>query len=61
MNVIVDEGLQEDYQLFIAKASIKNPKMLENFLNPIEEDEILQEIETVDLEECILEAVKTIE
>ena len=61
MNVIVDEGLQEDYRLFVAKASIENAKMLENFLNPTEEDEILQEIEAVDLEERILEAVKTIE
>jgi len=36
-------------------------RTLENFWNPDDENEILQEIETVDLEKCVLEAAKTIE
>ncbi len=52
----IDTGFLEDYQHFVQQARIGNPMPIENFLNPIEEDGGIEQVEMTDEE--IIELVR---
>ena len=56
---ITESGIMEDYQDFVDAANIKDPIMLDDFLNPVEEQLDIEEMEYA--EECIIEAAETVE
>jgi DDE superfamily endonuclease/Tc5 transposase DNA-binding domain len=58
---MVDTDLLEDYQRFIARAHIREAMAIEKFLNPIEEDNILREIENMDMESFIIQSAQTVD
>ena len=53
--VQVDAELREDYNRFVARANIKEAIAIENFLNPVEEEKILMNMEMLDIEEYLLQ------
>ena len=53
--VDIDDEFVEDYQQFIQQARIENPMSIENFLDPIDEDDEIQ-VEMTDEE--IVELIK---
>src|SRR5205085_9982564 len=57
----VDEGIREDYTRFITQAGIRDAMTIENFLNPVEEEALLQEIELIDEEEWIIQSAETVQ
>ena|SRR2546423_1391027 len=57
----VDEGIREDYTQFITQAGIRDAMTIENFLNPVEEEALLQEIELIDEEEWIIQSAETVQ
>ncbi len=52
----IDIGFLEDYQHFVQQARIGNPMPIENFLNPIEEDGGIEQVDMTDEE--IIELVR---
>ena len=61
IDIIIDQEVREDYELFISKANIIDTIAINNFLTPAVEEEILQEMEAIEFEELLLEAAETIE
>ena len=59
--LVIDDATRTDYESFIARADIRYAMSIDNFLNPVEEEEILLEIEMIEEEELILESAKTVE
>lgn len=59
MDPITESGIMEDYQDFVEAANIKDAMMLDDFLNPVEEQLDIEEMEYA--EECIIEAAETVE
>jgi len=51
----VDAELEDNYNRFIARANIREAMSIENFLNPVEEAEILTSMEMLDMEEYLLQ------
>ena len=58
---IVDEGTREDYARFVTQAGIRDAMTIDNFLNPVEEEEVLRKIEMIDEEEWIVESAQTVQ
>ena len=58
---IINTDIAQDYQQFIAKAHIREAMAIEKFLNPIEEEEILREIESIEMENFIVQSAKTVD
>ena len=56
---ITESGIMEDYQDFVDAANIKDPMMLDDFLNSVEEELEIEEMEYA--EECIIGAAETME
>jgi hypothetical protein len=59
--LIIDDTTRADYESFIARADIRHVMSIDNFLNPIEEEEILLEIEMIEENELILESARTVQ
>ena len=57
----IDEAITEDYERFIERANIRDAMSITNFLNPIEEENVLREIELIDEEELILQTAMTVQ
>ena len=53
--VQVDTELREDYDCFVARANIKEAMAIDNFLNLVEEEKILMDMEMLDIEEYLLQ------
>jgi DDE superfamily endonuclease/Tc5 transposase DNA-binding domain len=58
---VIDDGLREDYERLIVRANIKDAMAINDFLNPVEEEEILQNMKVAEYEEYILETAETVE
>lgn len=56
-----DDSIREDYARFITQAGIRDAMTIDNFLNLVEEEELLQEIEMIDDEEWILQSTETVQ
>jgi hypothetical protein len=61
MHSEIDDGLKAEFDQLIAIANIKNAMDIANFLNLIEEQEILEELETADQEQYYIETAGTVE
>lgn len=57
----IDEAVTENYERFIQRANIHDAMNIRNFLNPVEEEEILREIKLIDEEELILQTAVTVQ
>ena len=53
--------MMDFYERFIVRANIKEAMAINDFLNPVEEEEILQNMKVAEYEEYILETAETVE
>jgi hypothetical protein len=54
----IEEGIWENYAQLIAQAGIREAMSIDNFLSPVEEKEVLEEIEMMDVEEYLLQTAE---
>ena len=52
-----DAELRENYNRFVVRANIKEAMTIANFLNPVEEEKVLADMEMLDIEEYLLQTI----